>query len=62
LGVVVGVAATCAAFWLLFFVVGLPLLPTLLPEGSTWPKYLLTTGTGTLWFSSRDAAPYLRLW
>lgn len=43
LGVVVGVAATCVAFWLLFFVVGLPLLPNFYPEGVELP-------TGLAWY------------
>jgi hypothetical protein len=32
-GVVAGIVATCVAFWLLFFVIRLPLFPNLYPEG-----------------------------
>ena len=32
-GVVAGVVATSVVFWLLFFIVGLPLFPNLYPEG-----------------------------
>ena len=32
--IIVGVVATCAVFWLLFLVVGLPLFPNLYPEGA----------------------------
>ena len=34
LGVVAGIVATSVAFWLLFFIVGLPLFPNLHPEGA----------------------------
>ena len=44
LGVVVGVAATCVAFWMLFFAMGLPLLPTYLSEGVELP-------TGLAWYA-----------
>jgi hypothetical protein len=31
---ILSIMATCVAFWLLFFVVGLPLFPNLYPEGA----------------------------
>lgn len=38
-----GVVATCVAFWLFFFVAGLPLFPNLYPEGVVLP-------TGLAWY------------
>lgn len=57
LGVFGGIMATCVAFWLLFFVVGLPLLPTLDPEGVELP-------TGLAWFAHVVSAtlPPLASW
>jgi hypothetical protein len=42
-GIGTGVVATCVAFWLLFFVVSLPLFPNLYPEGVELP-------TGLAWY------------
>ncbi len=57
MGIIVGAAATCAVFWLVFRVLGLPLFPVLYPEGVGLP-------TGLAWYAHvvRATLPPLASW
>lgn len=57
MGIVVGVVATCAVFWLIFLVLDLPLFPVLYPAGVGLP-------TGLAWYAHvvRATLPPLASW